>query len=84
MKKSHLTNDYQILSTLLRKHREAAGLTQIDVARRIKDTQSYVSKVERGDRRLDLVQFRVFCRAIGISLTDFVQEFDRLASRPRR
>jgi len=84
MKKSQLANDYQILAKLLRKHREAAGLTQIDVARRIRDTQSYVSKCERGDRRLDLVQFRVFCQAIGISLKDFAEEFDRLASRPRR
>jgi transcriptional regulator with XRE-family HTH domain len=77
-------NDYKIVPTLLRKHREAAGLTQIDVAERIQDTQSYVSKCERGDRRLDVAQLRVFCRAIGIPLTDFVREFERLASRSRR
>lgn len=84
MEKSVFTHDYQVLRTLLRKQREAAGLTQIDLAERIDETQSYVSKCERGERRLDLVQLRVFCRAIGISLTDFVKDFERLTARSRR
>jgi transcriptional regulator with XRE-family HTH domain len=84
MEKSLFTTDYKILSRLLREKREAAGLTQVDIAARIDETQSYVSKCERGERRLDLVQLRVFCRAIGISLSDLVREFERLAPRPRR
>ncbi len=83
MKKSAFASHYQLLATLLRAKREEAGLTQIDLAERLKETQSYVSKCERGDRRLDVVQLRVFCKAIGISLIDFVTEFDRLASRRR-
>ena len=84
MEKSLFTADYQVLRKLLRKKREAAGLTQIDLASRIEETQSYVSKCERGERRLDLVQLRVFCRAIGVSLADFVKEFERLTARARR
>lgn len=84
MEKSLFTADYKVLRTLLRKKREAAGLTQVDLARRIDETQSYVSKCERGERRLDLVQLRILCRAIGITLTDFVKEFERLTARSRR
>jgi transcriptional regulator with XRE-family HTH domain len=84
MEKSLFSADYRVLRDLLRKTREAAGLTQVDVAEHIDETQSYVSKCERGERRLDLIQLRVFCRAIGISLTDFVKEFERLTARSRR
>jgi ribosome-binding protein aMBF1 (putative translation factor) len=75
---------YRAFRLLLRQKREDAGPTQVDLARRIRETQSYVSICERGERRLDLVQLRVFCRAIGISLTDFVREFDQRTTRARR
>jgi transcriptional regulator with XRE-family HTH domain len=84
MEKSLFSADYRVLRKLLREKRRRAGLTQVDVAERIKETQSYVSKCERGERRLDLVQLRIFCRAIGISLLDFVKEFERLTARSRR
>ena len=64
--------------------RQGANLTQIDLAKLLKETQSYVSKVERGDRRLDLVQLKQFCKAINVPFVQFVQEFDRLTSRPKR
>ena len=84
MEKSLFTRDYDGLRKLLRKKRQAAGLTQVEVARWLDETQSYVSKCERGERRLDLVQLRQFCRAIGISLTEFVKEFERLTARSPR
>ncbi|MBX3412578.1 MAG: helix-turn-helix transcriptional regulator [Pirellulales bacterium] len=84
MTKSRSTDEFQLLAMLLRRHREAAGLTQVDMAERLGETQSYVSKCERADRRVDLVQLRRFCRAIKVPLVEFVQEFERLASRPRR
>jgi transcriptional regulator with XRE-family HTH domain len=46
------------------KARENAGLRQQDVARRLKRPQSYVSKIELGERRLDLVEYVEFTRAI--------------------
>ncbi len=76
MEKSTFTREYEILRTLLREQREAAGLTQVELAERIGETQSYVSKVERGERRLDLVQLRVFCGAFGVSLRNFVSRFE--------
>lgn len=64
------------MRTLLRELREAAGITQVELAEKLGESQSYVSKVERGERRLDLVQLRCFCRAIGVALGDFVAKFE--------
>lgn len=75
MEKSTFTREYEILRTLIREYREAAGLTQVELAERIGETQSYVSKVERGERRLDLVQLAVFCAAMRVPLADFVTRY---------
>lgn len=84
MEKSTFTRDYQILTELLRSIREEAGLTQVDLAARLDETQSYVSKVERGERRLDLVQLQWFCRAMGVPLKSFIERYEGLArNRPR-
>ena len=47
MEKSTFTREYEILRTLIREYREAAGLTQVELAERIGETQSYVSKGKR-------------------------------------
>lgn len=82
MEKSTFTREYAALCRLLRETREKAGLTQVELAEKIGETQSYVSKVERGERRLDLVQLQVFCRAMKKTLSAFVTEFE--AFRPPR
>lgn len=84
MTRSRDTEEFRLLAALLRERREAGGLTQVELAERLGETQPYVSKVERGDRRLDLVQLRGYCRALGVPLADFVAEFDKRASRRRR
>ena len=53
---------------LLRKAREDAGLTQREVARLLGRPQSYVSKVETCERRVDFVELLQLCRAIGVAL----------------
>ena len=47
----------------LKKAREEAGLTQAQLALRIGETQTFVSKCERGERRIDVIELRAFCRA---------------------
>ena len=44
----------------LRKARLEAGLRQIDVAKKLKRTQSYVSRVEVGEQRLDILELKKF------------------------
>lgn len=62
----------------LRATREKAGLTQYDLAERLGRSQSYVGKCELGERRMDVVQLRDFCRAIGISFLGFIQRYEAL------
>lgn len=77
MEKSTFTPDYQALTDLLRVVRQEAGITQVELAERLGETQSYVSKVERGERRLDVVQLRWFCRALGVPLKVFVERYEK-------
>lgn len=82
MKKSPFTRDYRVLCEQLKAARTEAGVTQIELAKRLKETQSEVSKFERGERRLDVVQLRWWCEALGVKLTEFVAGFeDKIKSR---
>ncbi len=65
------------LQTLLRQVRVEAGLRQSDLAGRLDQPQSFVSKYESGERRLDLLELRQICDAVGVSLEDFVRRFER-------
>lgn len=71
---------YASLRALLVAERERAGLTQVDVAGRLGKPQSYVSKYERGERRIDLVEFLDIGRALGADPAEIVQKLlDRIA-----
>lgn len=77
MEKSIFTREYSLLRHLLRDARERAGVRQVELGERLGATQTFVSKVERGERRLDVVELRAFCLAIGMSLSDFVARFEK-------
>lgn len=64
------------LQKLLRQIRQEAGLRQIDLAKRLEQPQSYVSKYESGERRLDLLELLQICEALGIPLSKFVRRFE--------
>ena len=53
---------YQEFLRRLRSARQSAGLTQWDVARHLKRPQSYVSKCESGERRVDVIELAEFAR----------------------
>jgi len=72
--------EYQTLLELLREIRTKAGLTQAELSAALERPQSYVSDVERGVRRLDLLQLREYCTACGKDLTTFVKRFEKTAS----
>ncbi|RIR69087.1 XRE family transcriptional regulator [Mycobacteroides abscessus] len=68
MEKSLYSVQYQQLCAVLRDLRRAAGLTQVEVARRLDVPQSFVSKYESGERRLDVIELRHVAGAIGTTL----------------
>lgn len=70
------TEEHRRLIALLRQHREAAGLRQVDLAERLDRPQSFVSKYEAGERRLDLLELRSICTALGVSLADLVRQWE--------
>jgi transcriptional regulator with XRE-family HTH domain len=76
MAKSIYTPEHRKLQRLLRQTRLAAGLRQEDLAEHLGRPQSFVSKYERGDRRLDLVELRQICQAVGVPLADFARRFE--------
>ena len=64
------------LLALLRETRTKAGLTQAELASRLHRDQTFVSKYETGERRLDILELRDVCRALSIDFKDFVGALD--------
>ncbi len=68
MPKSQHSVRYERLLQALRAARKDAGLTQLEVAKHFQSHASFVSKVESGERRLDVVELADFCRIYRIRL----------------
>lgn len=74
------TMEHKILLKLLKKIRIEAGLRQVDLAKRLKVSQSMISKYEVGERRIDLLELREICVALDVCLVDVVKRFEHLLS----
>jgi transcriptional regulator with XRE-family HTH domain len=68
MKKRHLAD-------LMRQIRLEAKLTQSEVAEKLGQSQSYVSKYESGEQRLDLTELEAFCTAVRLPLLTFIGRY---------
>jgi ribosome-binding protein aMBF1 (putative translation factor) len=77
MKKTTFSREYKLLCSLLRDARQEANISQVELAARLKETQSDISKFERGERRLDLVQLGWWCKALGCSLSEFIKRYEQ-------
>ena len=75
--------NYQIFRTLLTHARVSSGLTQAQIAEELNKPQSYVSKYERGERRLDFSEFIELAGILGIDIAAFVNEY-RAALTPAK
>jgi transcriptional regulator with XRE-family HTH domain len=76
MPKSIFSKQQEQLQNLLRQARIDASLTQSDLAKRLGQPQSFVSKYESGERALDLVELRRICNAVGVSVLDLVRKWE--------
>ena len=77
MPKARLTSKQTTFRAILTKARKDAGLTQAAVATRLGRPQSFVSKYEGGERRLDVVEFLEVARAIGFNPARLLAELER-------
>lgn len=80
MPKTIFGGDHQHLIEVLTSARKAAGLTQTDLSERIGRDQTFISLIERGQRRVDVVEFIALAKAIG---DDPVELFARVVARTR-
>lgn len=81
MEKSTFTREYRVFLDVLKDCRLEAELSQVALADRLKQSQSFVSKCERGETRIDVIQLRVFCDAFGITLAAFVERLEKRLTR---
>ncbi|QOV23983.1 helix-turn-helix domain-containing protein [Anabaenopsis elenkinii] len=73
MSKSVFTQRYNRFRQLLIKARQSAGLTQSQLSSKLSRPQSYVSKYERGERRLDLIEFLEIAEALQVEPETFIK-----------
>jgi transcriptional regulator with XRE-family HTH domain len=76
-KKTIFSQEQERFVRLLREARERAGMTQVELAKKLEKPQSFISKIESGERRVDLVELEYICKVLGISLTKFVQRYEK-------
>lgn len=76
LSKSRRQHEQDCLLAVLRQLRQASDLRQIDLAGRIGEPQSFVSKYESGERRLDILELRLICAALGITLAALVANLE--------
>jgi len=67
-----------LLQEALKQIRLDAQLTQAELAAKLQKPQSYVSKYESGERRLDLIELRDICATLGLTLVAFCDLFEEL------
>jgi transcriptional regulator with XRE-family HTH domain len=75
---------YQRFLELLQAARIHARMTQVDAARRLGKPQSFVSKCESGERRVDVAEFLFFCHVYEVDPSDLIRKLQITEPRPRR
>lgn len=85
MAKSLYRTEHLELAALLRELREKQGWVQTDLAQKLGRTQTFVSNVELGIKRLDLVELRDYCHVLEVELTALIRQWEpRLPAKAKR
>lgn len=81
-------SDYRLLLGVLRDARQRQGVSQVELASRLGNTQTFVSKCERGERRIDFVEFVEFAEALGVPpetlLADYLRQRSNSGFKDRK
>lgn len=73
MTKAIYLNEYKQIAEKLKKARIDAGLTQKEVAEKIRKPQSYISKTESAEQRIDVVELKLFASLYNKKINYFLQ-----------
>lgn len=73
MVKSIQTREYAYFVDRLRQARLEAGLTQVQVAKKLKRPQSHISNIESGQQRVDVVELQRFAKLYGQDIQYFIK-----------
>lgn len=76
MTKAIYRPEYGVFLDILKRRRVEAGLTQVECSKALGRAQSFMSDVEKGSRRLDIIQIRDLCHVFGGDLPTLIQEFE--------
>lgn len=77
MPKSAFSRKHEHFCKLLADARRGAGLTQVALAKRLSRPQSFVSKFERGERRLDVIEFLDVALALNVDPARIIADLER-------
>ena len=77
MTRSAFTRKYAQFRRLLAEARRTAGLTQVELAKKLGRPQSFISKVEQGERRLDVIEFLEVARALKVDPLPIIADVNR-------
>ncbi len=83
VEKSIYSRENAAVIRLLKQLRSDSGVTQVHLAESLGVTQSYVSKIERGERIVDIVQLRAICICLGSTLPKFVNLLEQQLQKSR-
>ncbi|QWD01362.1 helix-turn-helix transcriptional regulator [Polynucleobacter paneuropaeus] len=65
---------YELLRSELKNARLQAKLLQADLAKKLKKPQSYISKVESGERNIDVIEFTSYCEALDLEPSKWLKK----------
>ena len=83
MKKTLNTKESKILLEMLYQLRSSSGIRQSDLAQMLKVPQSFISKLESGERRIDLIELRAILKCLNTNLIEFITELEKRLNESR-
>lgn len=78
---SVFTKKYEQFRNLLIQYRKDAGVTQNNLAEKLDQPQSYVSKFESGERRLDVIEFLDVADALRFDVHEFLNRLNKASEK---
>ena len=77
------TPEYEHFLELLKQQRLDKGVSQVELSKRLGQTQQYVSRCEVGERRLDVIEFYQWCEALGVDTSAVFEELGHVLKKHR-